>query len=167
MIISPYKLLYKFLILLLFCFHPLIAEETMEFFDFFKLEEIAKKERQNPNQINANPYIQIRGFLYETQDSHLILAAEPNLKSCCVGNSSKRDKQLLVTGNISKNNTQATPVTLQGHLVIDNQQAFPFRIENAQIIAETNHSYTTLIGVTSVLVLICALFVFKYKKKNS
>lgn len=39
--------------------------------------------------------VKIRGFLYEKPDKTLILAPQPNLKSCCLG----RKEQIVVEGS--------------------------------------------------------------------
>jgi hypothetical protein len=41
--------------------------------------------------------IRIRGFLYRSPENMLILADQPNLKSCCVG---KLKHQIIISGNI-------------------------------------------------------------------
>ena len=43
-----------------------------------------------------NEQVKIRGFLYQKDDGAWILAAEPNLRSCCVGSAKKRESQVWV-----------------------------------------------------------------------
>ncbi|MEX1012661.1 MAG: hypothetical protein WD595_05370 [Waddliaceae bacterium] len=46
---------------------------------------------------HAGQEVKIRGFLYEKPDGTFILAAQPNLKSCCLG----RTNQLRVEGDVT------------------------------------------------------------------
>lgn len=46
--------------------------------------------------------VKIRGFLYSVQEGKWVLAAEPNLKSCCIGSSNKIAQQLIVSGEFPK-----------------------------------------------------------------
>ncbi len=59
--------------------------------------------------------VEVRGFYYEKEDGIGVLAAQPNLKSCCVGTKEKKEQQLVVSprlGVISK----ATVVAVRGVL---------------------------------------------------
>lgn len=59
--------------------------------------------------------IQIRGFLYQLPDGHLILASQPDLKSCCLGKESLLKQQIFVQGDFKPS---AYAVTLEGKLKI-------------------------------------------------
>lgn len=76
---------------------------------------------------------EIRGFLYKTEKQQYILAAEPNLKSCCVGSASKRNKQILVSGTIDPQLFNSDrPITLKGLLEYDNDREFPWHMTEAK-----------------------------------
>lgn len=64
--------------------------------------------------------VEIRGFLYKNGRDEWILAAEPNLKTCCMGSKEKRDRQLLIIDQIDDLPTPLplTAITLQGDLII-------------------------------------------------
>lgn len=59
-----------------------------------------------------NQEIQIRGFLYQTEDQW-ILASKPNLKSCCVGSQGDITQQIFVY-DLPQMPTTNLAVTLQG-----------------------------------------------------
>jgi len=59
--------------------------------------------------------VEMRGFLYQATDGRLILAQEPNLKTCCIGAEHKSDQQIIVEGSLAPSPYKA--VTLTGHLV--------------------------------------------------
>lgn len=69
-------------------------------------EDLQGKDRQE---------VELRGFLYRSPDGRVILANEPNLKTCCVGSSRKISSQLVVKGDFPSN-LPSTAVTMQGHL---------------------------------------------------
>lgn len=159
------KHLYKILIVALAYLPPLIAEEQPELFTFLTLESLVQNEALSKEKSVQGQLIQIRGFLYKTNDSTLILAAEPNLKSCCIGSASKRHKQLLVSGKEEFPLNQNTATTLQGNLQITPNDTFPFRLENARIIPEKNQSKTMLTLIGFILILMSsAFFIWKRKK---
>lgn len=154
--------IFKFLIYL-FIFTSLPAgalkEEQALVLTFFDIEAIAQQQDAPSGQL-----IEIRGFLYETNDHHPILAAEPNLKSCCVGSSSKRNRQLLVIGD-SPSINQTNAITLKGNLKVDFNDSFPFKLENAEIVANKNQNKTLFPPLIAAAVLFLGLYVW-YKKKN-
>ena len=59
--------------------------------------------------------IVIRGFLYQHPDGSWILAAEPNLHSCCIGAKHKDHSQVFLIGNFEEGQTNQI-ATLQGTL---------------------------------------------------
>lgn len=146
-----------FLICLIFNFSFLLAEEPV-IFDFFKLEALHQPQAIPPKTI------QIKGFLYQNADSQWILAAQPNLKSCCVGNSSKRYQQLLISGSIAQE-SPSYAITLQGDLYLDPLSPFPNRLENASIVNQENpfSLLFLILGSLGIFTLIAA-FVWKQKK---
>ncbi|MFI5344137.1 MAG: hypothetical protein ACHQUC_07950 [Chlamydiales bacterium] len=62
--------------------------------------------------------VNVRGFLYRHSSGELILASQPNLKSCCVGSQQLVYQQILVHGSLDP---EAQAVTLQGIFKIDPQ----------------------------------------------
>jgi hypothetical protein len=147
--------------------HPFLNFFFMFFFIFFLGFQTLGAENSPTtctfftlDTISDGTLIEIRGFLYQADDSRTILAAEPNLKSCCVGSASKRHKQLLVDGNFTTNN--AFPVTLQGNLSVDFTRPFPFKLQNAVLIAEKESSYGILLLAFSLMIL--PLYVIKMSR---
>ncbi len=63
---------------------PLFGAEMLLWEDLAKVEGIRE--------------VKIRGFLYASLDGVVILASEPNLKTCCVGAGHKTDRQIIVEG---------------------------------------------------------------------
>jgi hypothetical protein len=110
----------------------LFTEEIPEKYSFFELKTLTQRESETFDKL-----IQIRGFLYESPEYGLILASEPNLKSCCLGGPLKKEKQLLVEGlegdSISAIDSSIA-VTLKGTLVADLRGSFPFSLKNAEIV---------------------------------
>jgi hypothetical protein len=73
---------------------------------------------QNDLSSYNNQEVQVRGFLYKTNDERLIIASTPDLKSCCIGSESKLSQQIFVKGSWDNiPNNQA--VTLQGHFLVE------------------------------------------------
>lgn len=52
--------------------------------------------------------VKIRGFLYQMPEGQWLLAAQPNLRSCCVGSELKRDSQIFLEGNVALAETKST-----------------------------------------------------------
>lgn len=87
--------------------------------------------------------VKIRGFLYYTQEKGWILAPEPNLKSCCLGNLEKINQQIFVSEMPTlKQSNQAVVVegTYQRKLV---EGRWIHQLANARILEETK-SYWSL-----------------------
>lgn len=102
--------------------------------------------------------VQIRGFLYVTTvgaREGWILAAEPNLKSCCMGSSTKRGLQLAVNGDLP-DQAPATVVALQGRLQLSSGTEGPFyALSDASMLPES--SSFGLIGIMLLLMAFVAL----------
>ena len=102
--------------------------------------------------------IQIRGFLYETADHLLILADDPDLKSCCVGNASKRHRQVVVQGEVVTGKKYLHAITLEGDLTVDRGQDYPYHLDNATVIPQENSAWSL---VAIIAVGLIALFVWR------
>ncbi|MBA3957370.1 MAG: hypothetical protein H0X51_03100 [Parachlamydiaceae bacterium] len=61
--------------------------------------------------------IQIQGFLYQNPQEQWILASEPNLKTCCIGSTSKISQQLFISNPLQNPSTTSTN-TVQGHFLV-------------------------------------------------
>lgn len=77
------KMVWLICVSLVFAF-PLFGAEVFLWDDLPKVEGVRE--------------VKVRGFLYASSDGNVILAAEPNLKTCCVGASHKMDRQIIVEG---------------------------------------------------------------------
>lgn len=98
-------------------------EIPLKTIDFFQLDAMLLETKSIPQKVA------IKGFLYKSDSHDIILAAEPNLKSCCIGNSTKRNRQIIVIGDIPPSFlSQRKPVTLVGVLTIDPSRPFPAQL---------------------------------------
>lgn len=112
---------------------------------------------QLPQEIlkNKNQLVQIRGFLYKTllsEKEAWILAAEPNLKSCCVGSSGKRGLQLVSTGDFPENAPSAA-IMLQGHLELTAGSQGPFYALSDATIQSASYSLNGVMIIAIFLIL--------------
>lgn len=107
-----------------------------------------------------NQTVQIRGFLYHKLDEEgmWVLAAEPNLKSCCVGNKDKAGRQLIVNGDMLKDSSRAT--LLEGKLLISNQSQGYFYALNEAVIQREADSYSSPTYVAAFFSLCILLYCF-------
>jgi hypothetical protein len=109
--------------------------------------------------LNAqNERVHIRGFLYKTELSHndaWILAAEPNLKSCCVASPGKKGVQLLATGNLLKQMPlRSTAVGLEGHLQFLGAVEGPFYgLSDASMHVNTPSYALPVLGILMVVLI--------------
>lgn len=111
----------------------------------------------------AEQQVMIRGFLYSAGDETWILASEPNLKSCCVGASSKRGLQLTVTGSLPKE-PPITALLVQGTLKVTPESLKSFYALEQAFIVEEPFSLSLFWGVA----LVCACFLsIRYFWKRS
>lgn len=146
---------FKYLGIMIFGISILAAkEEISTAYTFLDLE----------THVQNGQLIEIRGFLYETEQKQLILAAEPNLKSCCVGSHSKRQKQLLVSGDVKEGISSMSAVTLKGELLVHFGDIFPFRLENASIQVQPDIPYSMLGVLTMILVFTGIWLILRAKK---
>lgn len=79
------------------------------------------------NEGLADKQVEIRGFLYRTADHQLVLAGEPNLKSCCVGSEKNQAKQLFITNSAIEPETSVSQLSgilrmREGRFILDNAQ---------------------------------------------
>ena len=104
--------------------------------------------------------IAIRGFLYQS-NGQLILAAEPNLKSCCVANPTSIKRQIVVVGPDFNSVNTLFAVLLQGVLTVDTQNHFI--LINANIV-EQKHNNLIWIFVFLIVILL-GLYFYKNSLK--
>lgn len=111
-----------------------------------------------------NKWVQIRGFLYKTElNNHeaWILAAEPNLKSCCVASPGKKGSQMLAIGNLPEEMpSPSTAVAVEGHFHFFGEAQGSFYGLHEVSVQPNASSYGV---VTLVLVLLVLLLVPAYR----
>lgn len=110
--------------------------------------------------------IEIRGFLYQREDGKLILASQPNLRSCCVGTKSKIQQQIIVEGNLEPT---LKAVSVRGVFRIQ-----PLYSENGELVAYYFLDRANLVpetpfrlwGIILVAFVVCIVsFLFKFLSK--
>lgn len=107
-------------------------------------------------------HVEIKGFIYQSSDHQWILAAEPNLKTCCIGTSNKIARQILLSGNI-ENPPINQAVTVKGQFLIDpkwnNDGVLTqlYRIDQAKISQDKSWPISSItlsaIGMASILLI--------------
>lgn len=92
-----------------------------------------------------NQEVKIRGFLYETPEGKWILAAQPNLKTCCLGSQQKLSQQIFIEKSLGSKMDNKVPVNIQGRFLInpiwDNQNKLTqlYQIKEAVILPEKSN----------------------------
>jgi hypothetical protein len=117
--------------------------------DFSMLEE--------PHAFNDQT-IEIRGFIYQSEEGKWILAAEPSLKSCCVGVERLLTKQIFLKGTIEKLPSHEA-LTLQGKFWIQpivDEQGVLKELYHLQV----DKPIIKKIGLSFWMILACIGFIF-------
>ncbi|CUI17819.1 Conserved putative membrane protein [Candidatus Protochlamydia naegleriophila] len=131
----------------------LVSAHAPLFLTFDSLEQ-SSLEQEFPRVIH------MRGFLYQTPSQSLVLAAQPDLKSCCIGTSSKVSEQIFVKGEIAKEALTHRAVTVQG--VLKREPLFDARgelvqlyvLEQAILLSSKPFPLWTIVGVVLILALL-------------
>ncbi len=80
-----------------------------------------------------NQKISIKGFLYKNNNENWILAAEPNLKSCCVGSQLKQNSQIIIYGDLPTiPSSRATLIQGKLHIAFNDSKYF-YTIKEASV----------------------------------
>lgn len=114
-----------FLFLLTICFEmTLRASEDLSFLVLDEMASLVEKDLAQQKQPKAlarfhGSDVSIRGFLFKSTNGRLVLAAEPNLKSCCVGSKDKIFRQIFIEGDVNEPLSFGFAVLLKGSFVID------------------------------------------------
>lgn len=159
----------KHLFFLIIAFRGLLFAEEPRLLQFSDFPEEAL-ERSHPLWRLQGQRVQIRGFWYSLAPTQGILAASPQLKSCCVGNPSKIYQQLRVRGNIAPSYYHGA-ITLEGIFKIqpltgaEGQVVQYYRLEEAREIETRSNSSLPFIFVFTGGVLGCLIW-FKRKAKS-
>lgn len=110
--------------------------------------------------------VTVCGFLYRTQSGDLVLAAEPNLKSCCVGGRHTVEKQIYVEGDIES--LKAGQVyLLQGIFTVDpfkdsaGHLTRLYQLRNARVLLAQEKAS---MAIWFAVIILIALFYFVYRK---
>lgn len=160
--------MFKKITFLLFVFQSLLFAEEPHLLQIsdFPNEPL---ESSHPLWRLQGQRVQIRGFWYSLAPDQGILAASPQLKSCCVGASSKIYQQLKVKGNIAPSSYHGA-ITLEGIFKIqpltgaEGQVVQYYRLEEAREIETPSISNLPLFFACTGGVVGC-LFWFKRKAK--
>ncbi len=138
------------------------------FLSFTTSSQITFEELQSENYffVPEQP-VQIKGFIYQSPENTFILASQPNLKSCCIGNSHQVAQQIFLKG-IDKISTNQI-VTVQGILKLQAQEEGKklrqfYILENAEIISQKVLPFWTVIFC--FIFIIFSFFVSKKKQKT-
>lgn len=135
---------------ILFCLMSFGASACAVSINFSDLEHL----QSNELALEYNQGARIRGFLYKTGNGEIVLASEPNLKSCCVGSASRRKQQVLVKGALAIEEGYA--VLLEGKLAWDSVKE-QFVLSHASIVEENKMSFSLFAAIAALVVGIAAV----------
>lgn len=83
------------------------------------LAELSSEQLPDVLKKYQHQHISIRGFIYQTPEGKHILAAEPNLKSCCVASQEMITRQIQLFGNSIPFSSDGLAKTLEGQFEIE------------------------------------------------
>lgn len=111
--------------------------------------------------ISEGASVEVRGFLYQTEENQFILATQPNLKSCCLSPSSKTHPHIFVEGLSLQHPSFSRPVTLQGSLQVaslsdsEGKQAYYYLLTEAILKPEQNRPHADILrALFGILILL-------------
>lgn len=93
--------------------------------------------------------VYLRGFLYQTAGKQWVLAAEPDLKSCCIGATDKVAQQVFLEGDFAQH-PSSRAMLLQGTFHVEprwNEMGMLvqlYRMENARVVPHSQWPITVL-----------------------
>ncbi len=102
--------------------------------------------------------VRLTGFLYKKEDQW-VLAAVPNLKTCCVAHVNKKKEQLLVSGEI-KDTLPGHAVTLEGYF---RHQDGSCHLHQATQIEKESSPHRLLVGAIPLT----AFFLYFLRRRKS
>lgn len=148
---------------------PLHAEDLsptaikLTFIDLAEGHRQWEKEKQLPPTLKEalGGTVCIRGFLYRKEPELWVLAAEPNLKSCCIRAETQRFQQIHLIGDASKIDTSRA-VTLQGTLSLSSDTPFAFLLSDFSIHHSDKNAFYPLLWLCLPA---AALLVYIYLKR--
>lgn len=107
--------------------------------------------------------VQVRGFLYPLESGELILAHQPNLKSCCVGAQSLINQQILVQDKVS---TSLSAIQLKGIFLLDPHYNAKHELTSLYTLKQVEVLSTGLstFSIVSFLLLMIGIGIFFFKK---
>ena len=100
--------------------------------------------------------VEIRGFLYQTPSNKVILAANPQLKSCCMGLPGKLAQQIVLRGDWESVPQQAA--TISGRLIAEpqynerNELVQLYVLEHPVIIHQSSFPVWSAIGIAILFI---------------
>ena len=165
------------MLIFLILFFPFIhlKANSPQLLDFQQLNNYFEDVQKGKNSLSS-PHLKeiiIRGFLYRMDSETYILAAEPNLKSCCL-NKISPGKQIQIQENLFLKRAKHTngPVLIQGILQVNrdenkNSSTFFFSLQNAYLLEETKKNQVLYVFLMAgiICLLTTTLFFFTKKKK--
>jgi hypothetical protein len=102
--------------------------------------------------------IQIRGFVYETENKEIILAPKPNLKSCCINT-----YQTIIVKGLSEYHKTKNAMKLEGNLIVSNvPNHSKYILEDVTVVQENKSLMPIILTIIFVLLMIGAsIFIYK------
>lgn len=140
-----------------------IAQETAPHPRSISFQQLILSSDSLPEKLDQKEVL-IRGFLYKTQE-RLILAAEPNLKSCCLTNPAIIKTQIIITGLSFEIANEISAVTLKGIFKINSQGHYT--LENTTLVENSINPIPIILILIIITLIYCLYARLKKKKKES
>lgn len=115
--------------------------------------------------------VEVRGFFYESKEGKHILAAQPNLKSCCVGSSKKISRQIVLLGDLPEM-PQQRAVTVRGVFAAaptfgeDDELIGLYYLKNIELLNEFDDTAIYSLVAFFVIVLFMVVGVLLYRRRK-
>lgn len=162
----------RYSILLLYCFFAvgLLHSEFLNL-SFQELHQPVDATRETIASLQTElsafhqQNVKIRGFLYQGDGKQWILAAEPNLKTCCIGVPGKIGKQIVLAKPVLPE-APMHAVTVQGVFAIDpiwradDSMQQLYRLDDPVLLNEPKPIWTWLALLTIAIVSCILLFLW-------
>ena len=153
-----------FLFCIFFC-QACLAYESPTMLNFYQLLNLSEEQAFELAHVDQQQ-VRIRGFLYKADDGRLILAAEPNLKSCCVASTTTINRQIIVSTDADLSPKQNVAVLMEGKFIVEKgRESSRYRLENAVVVVE-DRSLNGLFGMGALLIVGGIITVAKARKRK-